>query len=627
MLRGKGFFIWQVDRADGGAADALVGLARQAGLTHVIVKIADGKDDFPLPAQDPGGRAEALTDAAIRAFQAAGIEVWGLTHTQGRDPVMEAHRAASRVLKWNLKGLVVGPQSQYLGQHNRARQFMATLRVDLGNDPNRLLIAFSLFLNPDVQDSPALPLSSRFPIDEFVAQCDVIMPQVYWIARDGGDPAGALRENYDQYRRRYPDKPYVPTGAAFGERYGTLSWSATPAQIELFLNQARALGLPAVNFWSWQHARGDTRNPLYTGTQLWDAAARYPWPVEDTAEPVDPFADGVEIVPPGDARYLDGVYSTAGDVRFSVMQSPQGPVRYTPTHSTRSQVWAQWTPGIRRSARYEIAVFVPGTHATTRRARYHIRGVAGQSSTVVVELDQNRYYDRFVPLGVFDLDAARPDSGAVNLNNLTGETGREIAFSPIRWRLVEQPDVPLADGYDAPVGTPAERAADKLWPGAWMDANPFGARYQDGANSTAYHTGADLNLNAPRWDSDRGAPVYAIASGTVVYAGQQRIWGNLVVIRHDPMQRDGNPVWARYAHLDQVQVQVGQRVARGQQIAVVGKPEPAGAPYHLHFDICTSGVIEQNPTHWPRLDYQALVDNYTDPRAFLLAHRPAGGSR
>jgi hypothetical protein len=44
-------------------------------------------------------------------FQTAGLQVWGLTHTQGKNPVMEAHRAASRVRQWKLDGLVVNPQS------------------------------------------------------------------------------------------------------------------------------------------------------------------------------------------------------------------------------------------------------------------------------------------------------------------------------------------------------------------------------------------------------------------------------------------------------------------------------------------------------------------------------------
>jgi murein DD-endopeptidase MepM/ murein hydrolase activator NlpD len=631
VLKGKGIFIWEIQSCDGGDATRLVALVRAAQISHVILKLSDGTYDFPLPAGDPGGRVESLTDAAIRTFRAAGVAVWSLAHVYGTDPVMEAHRAASRVMRWRLDGLVISPQTGYTGQPERARQFMSTLRSDLGATRP---VALSLFRDPDSLDSPSAPQADRFPIDEFAAQCDLVMPQVFWIARDGGDPAAVLRGSHSQYTRRYPNTPYVPTGAAFGERYGTLTWSATPTQIALYISQARALGLEAVNFWSWQHARRDANSPVYSGTQLWDAVANYPWPVGGSApgtEPPappeapaeDPFADGVEIVPPGDGRYMDGVYGQAPTIQFSTMPSAHGPVKYAQTHATRSTLWGQWVPGIADSGRYEIAVWVPGTHATTRKARYHIRGVAGQDSTVVVELDQNRYYDRYVALGVFELDGGRPDAGAVNLTNLTGETGREVAFSPLRWKLLGAAgDGPLADGYDSPVGTADERRKDSVWPGRWIDATGFGARYRDGASTTAYHTGADLNLNMPAWDSDRGAGVYAIASGTVCFVGKLPVWGQVMIIRHDPLEPDGNPVWARYAHIADGRVQAGERVTRGQQIAVIGKPEPAVAPYHLHFDICTSGVLEESPGHWPRLDYNLLVANYTDPRQFLLANRP-----
>lgn len=628
MLEGKGVFIWEVQRCDDGNAQRLASLARAAQISHVIFKLADGSYDFPVPSRDPGSANELLTDAAIRAFKAAGIAVWALTHVYGADPVMEAHRAASRVLRWRLDGLVVNPQIQYTGQHDRARQFMATLRDDLGAD---IPIAFSLFRNPDAIDVPGAPLDGRFPVDEFVAQADLLMPQVFWIARDGGDPGATLRENYQQYRTRYPNMPYVPTGAAFGERYGTLEWSATPAQIALFLNQVRALGIEAANFWSWQHARNDAQNPLYSGVQLWDAIADFPWPV-DTGEPgteplpepdEDPFADGVDVVPPGDGRYMDGIYGSPPPLQFSVMASEHGPVKYVPTHGTRSQVWAQWVPGIETSGRYEIAVWVPGTHATTHRARYHIRGVKGHDSTVIVEVDQNRYYDRFVPLGVFELDGSRADAGAVNVTNLTGESGREIAISPIRWKFIDASGpVLIADGYDSPVGTSTQRRGSTVWPGHWIDAVGFGARYRDSSNTTAYHTGADLNLNVPVWDADRGAAVHSIGSGTVTFVGALDVWGQVIVIRHDPVDPEGNPVWARYAHVASTKVRVGDRVTRGQEIAVIGKPQPSGAPYHLHFDICTSDVLEDNPSHWPRQDYTELITHYVDPRQFILENRP-----
>ncbi len=40
-------------------------------------------------------------------------------------------------------------------------------------------------------------------------------------------------------------RPYIPTGAA----YATSGWSPTAAEIIDFLNTAKALGLPAVNFY------------------------------------------------------------------------------------------------------------------------------------------------------------------------------------------------------------------------------------------------------------------------------------------------------------------------------------------------------------------------------------------
>ncbi len=85
------------------------------------------------------------------------------------------------------------------------------------------------------------------------------MPQIYWIARDGGDPVAALRTNYDTSITAATPTCRTSDRAAYGERYGSIEWTATPQQIELFLNQVKALGLPAANFWSWQHARKTAR--------------------------------------------------------------------------------------------------------------------------------------------------------------------------------------------------------------------------------------------------------------------------------------------------------------------------------------------------------------------------------
>jgi murein DD-endopeptidase MepM/ murein hydrolase activator NlpD len=278
-----------------------------------------------------------------------------------------------------------------------------------------------------------------------------------------------------------------------------------------------------------------------------------------------------------------------------------------------------------QSGAYDIGVWVPGQHATTRSAQYQIHGVVGEKQPVIVEVNQNRFSDVWVSLGIYELDAANPQSGQVNLTNHTGEDGRKIAFATIRWQKVNAVPTPeevrLADGFDAPIGTQEERRAASLWPGDWYDANPF-ANYYRLRDSFYYHTGADLNLNVPHYDSDRGKPVYAAASGTVIFAGRKRDWGNIVVIRHDPLEVGGPSVYSRSAHLGQVDVEAGQRVQRGQLLGNVGRDEHGG-PYHLHFDISPTEVLYNNAGDWPGLDRRRVLRDYVDPKAFIAARRPA----
>ena len=99
--------------------------------------------------------------------------------------------------------------------------------------------------------------------------------------------------------------------------------------------------------------------------------------------------------------------------------------------------------------------------------------------------------------------------------------------------------------FDPPIGDEAQRAGAKVWPGHWKDANIFGNKYELG-----YHTGADLNLNKPKHDSDKGKPVYAAADGQVTFARDVGgNWQSVVVIKHNPLP-DGKPIFTRYGHMD-----------------------------------------------------------------------------
>lgn len=97
------------------------------------------------------------------------------------------------------------------------------------------------------------------------------------------------------------------------------------------------------------------------------------------------------------------------------------------------------------------------------------------------------------------------------------------------------------------------------------------------------HLGLDLFAAA-------GTPVYAPLDGEVHAADEHRTpldYGGVVVLRHET--DDGAEFFTLYGHLDPASfagLRVGQRVARGQQIAALGTPEHNGGwSPHLHLQI------------------------------------------
>jgi LysM repeat protein len=85
-----------------------------------------------------------------------------------------------------------------------------------------------------------------------------------------------------------------------------------------------------------------------------------------------------------------------------------------------------------------------------------------------------------------------------------------------------------------------------------------------------------------------GAPVMAADSGFVVAAGWDNTgYGNEIVIDH------GNGYQSLYAHLNAFLVNVGDNVAKGQQIAEMGSTGNSTGP-HLHFEV-RQGTIQRNP--------------------------------
>lgn len=95
--------------------------------------------------------------------------------------------------------------------------------------------------------------------------------------------------------------------------------------------------------------------------------------------------------------------------------------------------------------------------------------------------------------------------------------------------------------------------------------NPFGGRNYE------FHAGMDI-------DGERGDSVMAPANGTILKAGWQGGYGNMIEIDH------GNGLTTRYGHLSKIEVQVGDVITRGQLIGLVGSTGRSTGP-HLHYEL------------------------------------------
>lgn len=104
-----------------------------------------------------------------------------------------------------------------------------------------------------------------------------------------------------------------------------------------------------------------------------------------------------------------------------------------------------------------------------------------------------------------------------------------------------------------------------------------------GAPRSGHRAHRGIDLAAPL-----GSPVRAIRSGTVMMVGTHRGFGRFIELDHR------RSLTSLYAHLDDVQVTMGQRVQQGQIIGTVGKTGNARSPLiapHLHLEVAKDGVL------------------------------------
>lgn len=115
-----------------------------------------------------------------------------------------------------------------------------------------------------------------------------------------------------------------------------------------------------------------------------------------------------------------------------------------------------------------------------------------------------------------------------------------------------------------------------IWPTKGWVTSGFGFRKSPFTGRKEFHRGIDIATRI-------GTPVIAPADGIVAYRGVEGGLGLVLVINH------GYGFKTRYGHLSKVLVKVGQRVKRGQKIALVGNTGRSTGP-HLHYEVSLHGV-------------------------------------
>ena len=259
-LEGKGFFTWKIPNCEHGDAGQIAAHSKAAGLTHLVLKIADGTMIYNGTWGDPTD----YTTPVVKALRAQGIKVWGWHYLYGDYPNGEANVAIARIRQYDLDGYVMDVEKEYKasGKKAAAKRFMTQVREACPN----LTIALSSFRYPS--------LHPQVPWTEFLEHCDLNMPQVYWMKAH--NPGDQLERCIKEFQNKHPSLPVVPTGAAFRE----FGWKPSDAEVLEFCNKAKELNLSALNFWEWS----DARSGNIPG--VWDVIQNYNWSEKEQAKDI-----------------------------------------------------------------------------------------------------------------------------------------------------------------------------------------------------------------------------------------------------------------------------------------------------------------------------------------------------
>ena len=195
-----------------------------------------------------------------------------------------------------------------------------------------------------------------------------------------------------------------------------------------------------------------------------------------------------------------------------------------------------------------------------------------------------------------------------NLQFSTLDRGHILRRTALRLDGLEKRAVVQSKSYDD-IFAMAQVAGDKAAhipaippmstaPGTFQLSSPFGYRSDPINGTSKMHNGVDFSC-------DTGNPVYSTGDGTVTVVESDFYgYGNHIEVDH------GFGYVSRYSHLSDMFAYVGQKVRRGDCIALSGKSGRVTGP-HLHYEVMYRNEFV-NPAGYMDLDispedYDAMV--------------------
>jgi murein DD-endopeptidase MepM/ murein hydrolase activator NlpD len=118
--------------------------------------------------------------------------------------------------------------------------------------------------------------------------------------------------------------------------------------------------------------------------------------------------------------------------------------------------------------------------------------------------------------------------------------------------------------------TPSIRPVD-----GWVTSR-FGYRKSPFTNRKEVHKGLDIAAR-------KGTPIIAPADGIITYAASKGLMGNMITLNH------GYGMVTRYGHIHKFLKKKGEKVKRGEAIALVGNTGRSTGP-HVHYEVHLNGV-------------------------------------